>query len=90
MNFSEHPLFEEISSHLEIEMVARELSILDEAAYESESGLRLLAAASFKRAKMELLEDPATYFIKRAETARDTWEQHPDIAKYMYTEDDKE
>ena len=75
---------------LEVAAVTSQLSILDETMYELRKSNRMLGAASFERAKMELLTDPEAYFTKSAEIARDTWQHQPVIAKYMYTDDSNE
>lgn len=85
MESSEQSLFDEIFLHLEIEAVARELSILDETMHECPR-----VAAIFHKSKLELLNNPAAYMIKQAEVARLTWENQPAIAKYMYQEEDRE
>ena len=87
MTSHEQPRFDEISLHLEIETVARELSTLDETLQVCRGSL---AEKVFERFRMELLRDPAAYMIRQAETARLTWQHQPVLARYLYQENDND
>ncbi len=90
MSSSEQPHFDDIFTHLEIEAVTRELSILDEAMDECNRNNRFRAAALFESSKTELLNNPKAYLLKQAETARLTWLHQPTLAKYMYQENEND